>query len=290
MPPRNAQYSSHHNSKNEHTRRTLTCKYTVQSGGLDTDGISIKANAFGPVGEELVENADFYDRASGYHREAVLDHSAIAGLTVKAPQSNQNRAPEFGRSHYTFEVTEGNTYVGSAIATDPNTQDSVTGYQLKWADNKAFKVNSDEEEPVAAPEPPTVASVAISGSRDVPYKEPYVTGDLFTMTVIFDADVTMAGTPQFKLQVGTPYRTKARKVDCAADEGISHALVCAYTIQDKEIDRDGNGVSYPKNALVLPSGASITHADDAGVDAEVSMKGMTHNRNFMVNKVGDWAK
>ena len=49
-------------------------------------------------------------------------------------------------------------------------------------------------------------------------------------------------------------------------------------------------MSYPKNALVLPSGASITHADDAGVDAEVSMKGMTHKRNFMVNKVGDWAK
>ena len=61
-------------------------------------------------------------------------------------------------------------------------------------------------------------------------------------------------------------------MDCAADEGVAHALVCAYTIQDKEIDRDGNGASYPKNALVLPSGASITHADDAGVDAEVSMK------------------
>ena len=104
------------------------------------------------------------------------------------------------------------------------------------------------------------------------------------------ADDSVAGTPQFRLQVGTPYWTKARKVDCAADEGVAHALVCAYTIQDKESDRDGNGVSYPKNALILREGASITHADDASVAANLALKGMTHNCGFMVNKVGTCAQ
>ena len=113
---------------------------------------------------------------------------------------------------------------------------------------------------------------------------------MLTITVTFDADVAVSGTPQFKLQVGAPARTKARLVDCAAEEGVAHVLTCAYTVQSEETDRDGNGVRYPQNALILPEGASITHAADAGVDAEVSMPGMTHNRNSMVNKVGDWAK
>ena len=45
-------------------------------------------------------------------------------------------------------------------------------------------------------------------------------------------------------------------------------------------------MSYPNNALVLPEGAVITHADDDSVNADLSLAAMPHNCGIMVNKVG----
>ena len=143
---------------------------------------------------------------------------------------------------------------------------------------------------VDPPAPHAVESVALSGSRSVGENEPYVEDDVLTITVTFDADVAVSGTPQFKLQVGAPARTKARLVDCAAEEGVAHVLTCAYTVQSEETDRDGNGVSYPQNALILPEGAAITHRDDVSVTADLTLAAMPHNCTFIVNKVGTCAQ
>ena len=76
--------------------------------------------------------------------------------------------------------------------------------------------------------PPQVASVELGANRSVGENEAYVEGDVLTITVPFDADVAVTGTPQFKLQMGTPHQTKARRVDCVTSSVGS--LVCAYTI------------------------------------------------------------
>ena len=66
----------------------------------------------------------------------------------------------------------------------------------------------------------------------------------------------------------------------------ARALVCAYTIQSKVIDRDADGVGISTKALVVPRSASITHADDDSMDADVSLKSIDPDRDFISDKVG----
>ncbi len=128
----------------------------------------------------------------------------------------------------------------------------------------------------------------LAGSRDVGTDETYDEDDVLTITVSFDADISVFDVLQFKFQVGSPIRTRARLLDCAAQG--AYALVCAYTIQSEETDRDGNGISYPQNALVLLAGAAITHGDDSAVNADLTLAAMSHNCAFMVNKAGTCAQ
>ena len=101
-------------------------------------------------------------------------------------------------------------------------------------------------------EQPTISSVAITSSagEDNTYK----IGDTIEATVTFSKTVTVTGTPQLTLKVGT--------VDKTADYGsgsTTTALVFAYTVVSGDTDTDG--ISIAANQLDF-NGGTIRDADD----------------------------
>ena len=90
----------------------------------------------------------------------------------------------------------------------------------------------------------------------------YERGETVWMAVEFDRAVTVAGSPQLALTVGTQTRT-------AAFVEVWGHLYAFFSYQVQAEDRDGDGVSIPANALNR-YGGTITHAGDATIDADLT--------------------
>ena len=106
--------------------------------------------------------------------------------------------------------------------------------------------------------PPAVESVAIV-SR--PAAASYVYGDRVAVAVTFSEPVTVAGSPQLALQVGSA----SRLADLSGQAGaISDTVKFVYAVRAG--DRDDDGISIPADALRL---AGATIRDGAGNDADL---------------------
>ncbi len=109
------------------------------------------------------------------------------------------------------------------------------------------------------PTPPTVSSVAITSSPGDDGE--YTTLDVIEATVTFSEAVTVTGTPQLMLAIGS----NRRAADYVRGSG-SAALVFAYEVHPT--DQDDIGIGIPANALRLSGGtidasgttATLTHA------------------------------
>ena len=90
----------------------------------------------------------------------------------------------------------------------------------------------------------------------------YERGETVWMAAEFDRAVTVAGSPQLALTVGTQTRT-------AAFVQVSGHLYAFFSYQVQEADRDEDGVSIEASALDL-NGGTIRHAGDATIDADLA--------------------
>ena len=107
--------------------------------------------------------------------------------------------------------------------------------------------------------PPAVSGVAFSGSPAS--GDTYELGETIAVTVTFDKPVTVSGSPEVALTIGS--RTRQGAFSSPSATGVT-TLAFRYPVQAN--DRDADGIAIPANAIRL-NGAAITDADDDAVDA-----------------------
>ncbi len=107
--------------------------------------------------------------------------------------------------------------------------------------------------------PPAVSGIAFSGSPAT--GDTYELGETIAVTVTFDKPVTVSGSPELALNIGS--RTRQAAFATPSATGVT-TLAFHYPVQAS--DRDADGIAIPANAIRL-NGAAITDADDDTVDA-----------------------
>ena len=90
----------------------------------------------------------------------------------------------------------------------------------------------------------------------------YEHGETIGVAVEFDRAVTVAGSPQVALTVGTQTRP-------AAFVQLWGHVYAYFSYQVQEADRDEDGISIEASALVL-NGGTVRHAGDATIDADLA--------------------
>ena len=103
----------------------------------------------------------------------------------------------------------------------------------------------------------------------------YGQGERIEVAVTFTRSVTVSGTPQLALGIGS----ETRQADYASGTGTD-SLTFRYTVQAS--DRDSDGISVGATALSLNSGA-INDARDATVAASLSTNAITNSTNHRVD-------
>ena len=117
---------------------------------------------------------------------------------------------------------------------------------------------------------PGVLSVSLTSDPE----EGYAAGEQIEATVRFDRSVTVTGTPQLKLTVGSDTRRASYR------GGASEVLRFRYRAAAGEIDTDG--VSIPANALTLNGG---TIRDSANQDAVLAHGALADDAKHRVDGV-----
>ena len=102
----------------------------------------------------------------------------------------------------------------------------------------------------------------------------YELGETIEMVVVFGKGVTVTGTPQVALTIGTHTRQAAY-----ADSWDDRHARFRYAVQ--EADRDEDGISIPANALAL-NGGTVTAADGT-TDADLTHDSMAADAALKVN-------
>ena len=113
---------------------------------------------------------------------------------------------------------------------------------------------------------PDVTDVSVTSTPDSGTADTYARGEVIQVTVTFDEEVTVTGSPRFRLRISDGTTINNRDAAYVSGSG-SNALVFGYTVV--AADDDDNGIWIPANALMLNSGtiqdgdsnnADITHA------------------------------
>ena len=122
--------------------------------------------------------------------------------------------------------------------------------------------------------PPSVWGIAFDSSpaRGTTYEF----GETIEVRVEFDRAVTVIGSPQVALTIGTQTRQAAYSRSWW-DARYAHF---SYAVQ--EGDRDEDGISIAANALAL-NGGTITHADDPTTDANIAHSAVAADFSRRVN-------
>ena len=140
---------------------------------------------------------------------------------------------------------------GSITALDGTT--AATLRHLPVAASRNRKVDGSRVRPAV------VTGIGFSGSPAS--GDTYELGETIAVTVTFDKPVTVIGSPELALNVGS--RTRQAAFSTPAATGVT-TLAFHYAVQAS--DRDADGIAIPANAIRL-NGGTITDADDDTVDA-----------------------
>ena len=190
---------------------SLRFEYTVQAADVDTDGVSIAANAISLNGGSLNAAADGTT-------DADLTHAAVAADPNGKVDGSRVTAPTVSRIPYNSSPASGDTY------------------EL---------------------------------------------GERIEVRVEFDRPVTVTGTPQVALTVGS--RTRQATLPSYyfdPDSGGFHYLYFEYTVQAE--DRDADGISIAANAISL-NGGSIEAEADGTTDADLTHAAVAADANHKVD-------
>ena len=158
-------------------------------------------------------------------------------------------------------IVNGATTATLTVMTDDDSTDEVngtitatvtagTGYTVGGANTASVMITDNDDAPVVAP---TVSMVVITSTG------PYGVGEVIEVTVTFSEAVTVTGTPQIPLIVGSTTRT------IPVSSTSTNTLVFTYTVAAGE--NDAGGVSIDTNTLAL-NGGTIQSAGGTNADLE----------------------
>ena len=174
----------------------------------------------------------------------------------------------------TMTSTDNKTWTGTFTPTT-NTEDAsntlslATSYTDTAGNAGPTQTTANYEVDTLAP---SVSSIEISSATGIQNKL-LNAGDVVSVTSTFSETVTVTGTPQLTLVVGSTDRTATYN---SGSGGTT--LVFKYTIQAVETDDDG--ISIGANILVLNSG---TIQDPAGNNATLTHSAVSANSSYKVD-------
>ena len=278
----------------------LVFTYTVQAGDSDDNGVGIAANVLAQAGGSTIQdavgnNATLTHTAVDEAPANAVDTTAptvsmveissdgpygvdgVIEVTVTFSEAvTVSGTPEIilmlgaSTSRVTFSSGSGSTALvftytvqagdsddnGVGIAANVLAQAGGSTIQDAVGNNATLTHTAVDEAPANAVDTtaPTVSMVEISSDG------PYGVDGVIEVTVTFSEAVTVSGTPEITLTVGTTPRSTT-----AVSGSGSDTLVFMYTVVAE--DSDDDGVSIAANALALNSGAI---RDAAGNDAALA--------------------
>ncbi len=107
----------------------------------------------------------------------------------------------------------------------------------------------------AAPTGPTITGIAITSSPRANTLDQYAIGDVIKVTATFDKVLTLTGTPQLKIKVGTAEKTATcAKKGATGDD--AKKLECSYTVAVGDADANGIAVEAGKLSGTIKDGSN----------------------------------
>ena len=252
--------------------------YELQSGDHDGDGVSVAANAL-TLGSGEIRDAEGEDAVIGLGSHAITNDPdlRVADTAPSFPASAESTrryllnlrasdrlpAATGGDGSLTYALTGPGAATTlslpaglawnaatQTISGTPTTAMATASYTLTAtdADGDAATVTFS----LAVVTDPVVTDVAITSSPAS--GDAYDVGETITVDVTFDQTVTVEGTPNLALTIGSEAR-KAGGSHVTGQSKITFSYVVAAN------DRDANGISIAGNALTL-NGGTIRNAKD----------------------------
>ena len=177
------------------------------------------------------------------------DYTIPASITFGASQTSQTFT--FGADQDTRQEDTETVSLGFGAPLP----DGVTVDSAATAHATTTVTLTDDDTVTAAPSVSGVALVSDPGGA-------YAAGEEITVAVVFTKPITVTGTPQIGLTVGTT----TRQAEC--QDAASEVLTCTYTVVADESDTDG--VSIAADSLSLPGGATIKDQESPPQDATIT--------------------
>ena len=283
----------------------LVFRYTLQSGETDADGITIGALGLnsGTVKDAAGNNASLTLNSVGATSSVLVDAVRPFANSVYVPDAGYYRTGE--TLTFSLDFSERVTVTGTAqlaltVGSTTRQADYVSGssgttltfrYTIQAGDHAPSGIGVSgltlnggtltDQAGNAASLTATGASSArvdmappVVTSVSVPAAGAYKVGDKLEFAVALDEAVTVTGTPQLALTVGSTIR----QADYVSSSGSS-TLVFRYTVQSGDADADGITVG----ALGLNGG---TLKDWAGNDANLTLNSVGSTANVRVDTAG----
>ena len=283
----------------------LVFQYTIQSGEIDSDGISIGANALDfnnatisdPIGFPAVITHSAVSANSSYLVDAQAPPVISFTLSDTELKIGDNATVQlvFAEAVLLFsssdDITVSNGSLDNMTSSDnvvwtgtftptPNTEDATntlslgTSYTDSAGNTGVSATTANYEIDTLAP---TISGVAISSATGV--QNDFVNaGDVVSVTATFSESVIVdnaSGTPTLTLILGSVNRSATY----VSGSG-SRPLVFQYTIQTG--DNDSNGISIGTDALDLDN---ATIRDAAGNDATLTHSSVDNNSGYKVDAI-----
>ncbi|SIS59010.1 hypothetical protein SAMN05421686_102413 [Thalassolituus maritimus] len=288
----------------------LTFSYTVDTGDLDTDGITVSginlkgASAVDGSGNSLVTTLNGVADTSG----VIVDAVAPTVTTVQAPADGSYSTGDELRVSLTFSedllintaggtpaisLTIGSTSRNAAyVAAESSGSTAVFVYTVQTGDNDSdgiaigslnlngASIRDGASNPAnlsfMAPDTSAVTVDALApeiSSVSVPADDTYGEGDTLTFTVNTNEDVTVSGTPELALTVGST----ALNAVYSGGDGTS-ALTFSATIPVGLLDTDGISVE----TLNLAGGSLV---DAAGNPLNLTLNAVAPTTDVLVDSL-----
>ena len=246
----------------------LVFRYTVQSGDLDTDGIvvgSLSANG-GTLRDSANNDMSLALNSVGNTTAVLVDASAPTVSSVSVPADNTYAASD--NLDFTVNASENVTVSGTpqlalTIGSTSRQADYVSGsgtsalvfrYTVQSGDldtdgivvgslsanGGTLRDSANNDMSLALNSVGNTTAVLVDASAptvssvSVPADNTYAASDNLDFTVNASENVTVSGTPQLALTIGST----SRQADYVSGSGTS-ALVFRYTVQSGDLDTDG---------------------------------------------------
>ncbi|SEL60939.1 gliding motility-associated C-terminal domain-containing protein [Chitinophaga rupis] len=265
----------------------LVFRYTVQAGEQDLDGISVGSTIAlngGTIRDAATNNAVLTLNSIGSTAN-VFVYSVVPGVTISTT------APALVNAGFTLTVTFTEAVTGFTASDITATNATVSN--LATSDNITYTLDvTPAADGAVSLQVPASSAVNIAGNGNtasntlsltydatapvvttvaVPPNGYYKTGGILNFTINFSENVTVTGTPQLSMVIGSTIRY----ANYISGSGTG-ALVFRYTVQNGE--EDMNGITL--GTLQLNGG---TIKDAATNDAVLTLNGVPSTTNVRVH-------